>query len=182
MAVDAEATIRGATLDDAPEMARVHVACWREAYDGLLPAEALAALSVPQRAAMWQHILAEAPQSAKVYVADRQGEIVALASCGRQRDRDLQGKGFDGEIGAIYVLRASQQRGIGTRLMRTMASALSGLGCQGLSLWVLRENAVARRFYERLGGEVVAERTENRPFGAIVEVTYGWPDLAPLRG
>jgi ribosomal protein S18 acetylase RimI-like enzyme len=178
----AEATIRAATLADAPLIARVHVDCWREAYDGLLPADALAALSVPQRTMMWQRILGEAPSPIRAYVGERQGEMVALASCGKQRDADLEQKGFDGEIGAIYVLKSSQKHGIGTALMRTMASALAGLGFSGLSLWVLRENVVARRFYEMLGGKVIGEKTENRPFGTIVEVTYGWSDLALLRG
>lgn len=157
-------------------MAQVHVACWREAYDGLLPAAALAALSVPERAAMWQRIIEE-QASIGVYVGERQGTIVALASCGMQRDASLAGKGFDGEISAIYVLKASQQRGIGKALMRAMAADLAGRGCGGMSLWVLRENAIARRFYEALGGRVIGEKLERRPFGDIVEVTYGWSNL-----
>ncbi len=180
--MNAVTTIRAATLADAPEMGRVHVDCWREAYEGLLPPEVLAGLSVSERTTMWQRILAEVPTSIRAYVGDHQGAIVALASCGTQRDPYLQRRGFDGEIGAIYVLEASQKHGVGTALMRTMASVLTDLGCRGLSLWVLRENTVARRFYERLGGQVIGEKIESRPFGTIVEVTYGWPDLAPLRG
>jgi hypothetical protein len=49
-----------------------------------------------------------------------------------------------------------------------------------MSLWVLRENAKARRFYERLGGVVVAEKEERRAGGVLVEVAYGWRGLGPL--
>lgn len=48
------------------------------------------------------------------------------------------------------------------------------------SLQVLRTNTAARRFYERYGAELIAERKEARPDGVLVEVAYGWANLAKL--
>lgn len=80
----------------------------------------------------------------------------------------------------MYVRKASQRQGIGTKLLCAMASDLSGRGYAAVSLWVLRENAPARLFYERYGAEVIAEREDARPDGILVEVGYGWADLERL--
>jgi hypothetical protein len=45
---------------------------------------------------------------------------------------------------------------------------------------VLRENLVARRFYEHLGGTVVGEKKDERPGITLFEVAYGWSDLSVL--
>ena len=45
---------------DAAAVAEVHVAAWRSAYRGLLPAELLAAQTVERRTAAWQHQLRDA--------------------------------------------------------------------------------------------------------------------------
>jgi ribosomal protein S18 acetylase RimI-like enzyme len=172
--------IRAAVPADAPRIAQTHVACWRETYTGMLPEEAFAMFSVADRTAMWKRILTQSPPSTRVFVLGQDDGIAAFGACGRQRDADLAAKGFGGEVSSIYVLASAQKHGVGTALMRAMAAALTAQGLAGMSLWVLRENAVARRFYDRLGGEILGERMERRPFGEIVEVTYGWPDLQRL--
>jgi hypothetical protein len=47
-------------------------------------------------------------------------------------------------------------------------------------IWVLRENAPSRRFYERMGG--VHLRDEDRELEGIriTESGYGWDDIRPL--
>ena len=45
---------------------------------------------------------------------------------------------------------------------------------------MLRENAAAREFYRRLGGEVVAEKEDRRENINLVEVAYGWRELPVL--
>jgi hypothetical protein len=48
-------------------------------------------------------------------------------------------------------------------------------------VWVLRENAAARAFYERLGGVYV--RTQPITIGSVLlqEVSYGWRSLDAVR-
>lgn len=93
---------------------------------------------------------------------------------------DSKEKGYDGEIGAIYVLKAFQRSSFGKRLLFEMAANLLERGFRAVSLWVLRDNATARRFYERYGAQVVAEREDVRKDTVLVEVAYGWADLAEL--
>ncbi|MDQ0544114.1 ribosomal protein S18 acetylase RimI-like enzyme [Methylobacterium brachiatum] len=65
--------------------------------------------------------------------------------------------------------------------MAALAAHLRRSGYRAASLWVLRDNATARRFYARLGGVVVGERVERRERATLEEVAYGWRDLAALR-
>jgi ribosomal protein S18 acetylase RimI-like enzyme len=179
---DEAATIRPASLADAPDLATMHVASWLETYPGLLPPSMLASLSVDKRLAMWNQVISATPTSGStnVYLAEIDGKIVGFGSCVSQRTQTLKDSGYDGEISAIYVLKAFQRRALGRRLLHAMASDLSARGFTAVSLWVLRDNAPARHFYERYGAQVVVEREESRPDGALSEVAYGWIKLAEL--
>jgi ribosomal protein S18 acetylase RimI-like enzyme len=174
--------IRIATPDDAHNLAAMHVASWRETYAGLLPDKMLASLSIDARAAAWNTILRDpaTEHSTVVYLAEHEGTIIGFGSCGAQRTARLKEKGYDGEIGAIYVLREFQKRGIGTRLLRAMSSDLLGRGFSATGLWVLRGNLRARRFYEHLGAKVVAEREDVRDGAVLIELAYGWHDLKEM--
>jgi ribosomal protein S18 acetylase RimI-like enzyme len=165
---------------DAADLARMHVESWRETYPGLVPQAILSSLSVEARAAAWSRTLAEPSSSGGVFIAELGGSIVAFGSCGPQRTETLRIKGYDGEIGALYVLQAFQRRALGMRLLLAMASRLDASGLKAASLWVLRDNAPARRFYERCGGQLIAEREDVRPQGVLFEVAYGWSELAQM--
>jgi len=100
---------------------------------------------------------------------------VGYGSCGDQRTSILLDYGFTGEISELYVLRSAQRQGVGSGLMMAMARELLERGHLGGSLWVLSENWVARRFYESLGGRLVAQKRSG-----LAEVAYGWSDLQRL--
>ena len=178
----ADCTVRLAKHTDAHALALMHIASWRETYTGILPQKMLAALSVEARTAAWAEILQEPPteRSTVVYLAESDATIIGFGSCSAQRTENLVTQGFAGEFGAIYVLRAFQGKGIGRRLLRKMSSDLQGRGMGSAALWVLRDNASARRFYERQGGQVIVEREDAREGIVLAEMAYGWPRLIDL--
>lgn len=169
---------RNAVPDDAPALAALHVASWRETYHGLLPEAMLAGQSVTARADMWRMIL-QGPVAAgvaNVFMALDKSSIVGFGACGPQRDPALQQLGFGGEIGALYILRSHQHRGAGRTIVSMAAAALASRAQTGMALWVLGGNVAARDFYERLGGSVVS--TKDAP---LPEIAYGWRDLSCLQ-
>jgi ribosomal protein S18 acetylase RimI-like enzyme len=172
-------SIRLAVPDDAHALGIMHVASWRETYAGILPDRMLSALSIDARAAAWAKIMREPAieHSAVVYLAEQEGSIIGFGACGAQRTENLRDKGYDGEFGAIYVLRAFQGQGIGACLLAKMFLDLLARGFSAAALWVLRDNQRARRFYEYHGGQLVAEREDIRGDATLVELAYGWPDL-----
>ncbi|TXH13919.1 MAG: GNAT family N-acetyltransferase [Gammaproteobacteria bacterium] len=174
--------LRQAIETDAAALGSLHVASWLETYNGIMPSEILADQSVEARTEMWCKVLHD-PESfncLSVYVAEYRDHLAGFGSCGRQRDDALADAGFSSEINAIYILRAHQNQGVGRRLMDAMSQSLSASGHASVSLWVLRENAAARKFYESLGGVVVGEKTDDRQGAPLIEVAYGWQDLRRL--
>jgi GNAT superfamily N-acetyltransferase len=170
--------------DDAALLGALHVAAWRETYAGLLPQVLLKSLSIEERAGMWRAALEDpaAHHAPALFLAESGGRPIGFAACSDQRDPMLEARGYDGELGAVYILQRFQRLGIGRALMRLMARALLNRGRRGASLWVLGENQPARIFYERLGGVPAGEKSDELSDVMLHEVAYGWPDLTRLDG
>jgi ribosomal protein S18 acetylase RimI-like enzyme len=173
---------RQADATDADAIAALHVASWRETYNGILPDEVLDGLSVEARSAMWGAVLGGSVSwnGTNVFIAQNGRELVGFGACGEQRDGELRERGFHGEIGAVYVLQTQQRSDVGKALMGLMARSLLDRGRKAASLWVVRENVRARTFYERLGGVLLGEKVEELSGTNVVEVAYGWSDLGSL--
>ncbi len=175
--------IRSATPADAAVIGRIHVTCLHETYTGLLPPDWLFAQTVEDRTSRWKIIL-DAPAASgavAVEIAECEGGICGLASCGWQRTELLKDFGFIGEFSAIYVLQQFQRRGIGLALMRSLVSALLERGIGTAALWCLKDNTSARSFYERIDGAFLLEQPGTEAHAESIEVAYGWRDLARLR-
>jgi ribosomal protein S18 acetylase RimI-like enzyme len=162
--------------DDAEDLARLHITCWRETYQGLLPDAFLNRMSVPVHARRFRAgLLNPGPLDATLAAADRRG-IVGYAQGGPSR----AGRPGEAEVMTLYVLRAVQGRRIGRELMAGMARVMAANGATSLMLSVLRDNIPARGFYEHLGGRAEAPRREPGPGGVTYEVSYRWPDISVL--
>jgi ribosomal protein S18 acetylase RimI-like enzyme len=168
--------VRRASLEDAAGIAAVQVRTWHAAYAGLLPQEHLGQRTVAKRTAQWNERLGSGNED--VFVAcDPRGMIVAFAT-GLASSEPVEG--FDGEIGAIYVLPVAQGQGLGKRLLSAVGMALRAKGFQSAWLRVLSDNTPARRFYEKLGAEIICETTEGIDGFLYREHFYGWRDLSKL--
>jgi hypothetical protein len=76
--------ITPARLEDARRVAEIHVTTWQSAYQGILPAEYLASLSVDKREAMWREsIVKGVPQ---LFVAKVEDDMVGWVAFGPCRD------------------------------------------------------------------------------------------------
>jgi ribosomal protein S18 acetylase RimI-like enzyme len=169
--------IRPVTPADAPAVGRIHVESWRETYRDRLSDGLLESVSAVVRAAMWRGTL-ESERRILLFVAQRaSGDLVGFAGGGSSRAASLP---HDAEVYAICVLRAAQGLGCGRRLMAALADALRTRGFKSLCLWVLEENASARRFYERLGGVLVGKKVGADDDPHSREVAYGWDRLESL--
>lgn len=140
------AAFREATADDSPGIAGVHIASWRAAYAGLLPADFLASLNVEKRAEGWRKILAD--PSGTSYVAASEAGLLGFVHVCPSRDED-EPAGRVGEVTAIYLSPDAWDQGWGSKLLDRGLAKLSAIGMQEATLWVLERNDRACRFYER---------------------------------
>jgi hypothetical protein len=81
--------VRPARVQDVRQMARVHVRCWQETYRGLMPDAVLDDPGFPAaRERMWTGALTgERYRQNRVAVAERDGELVGIASRGNRTSR-----------------------------------------------------------------------------------------------
>ena len=165
--------ISAALVSDAGAIARVHVDTWRTTYRDLIPSAFLDSLSYSQREDLWTQVL-RGPSGRSIVVArEADGPIIGFALGGPARDRI---EGYRGELMALYVREAHQRHGVGSGLVAAVADALVRDGMDSMYAWVLAENS-ATRFFERLGGHRLNERTIDIAGRSIGEIAYGWPDL-----
>jgi GNAT superfamily N-acetyltransferase len=169
--------LRRAVAADAPAIARVRVESWRTTYRGMIPDAYLDGMEVDASTAMWDRVLTAGPSTTSVFVADRADDIVGFAGGTMLAEPKY---GIDAELVAIYLRREFQHVGLGRRLVGAVVDAQRAHGASGLITWVIAGNKAARAFYERLGGELLVEQPFQWDGLDLVEVGYGWRDLAAL--
>ena len=152
--------LRAATPDDAGAIAQVHVETWRVAYSGLLPEDEIRAISVEQRRGFWKGELAQ-PKPRMVDVAEDAGGVIGFCSYGPTRDKDA---GALAEIYAIYVHPEKWRRGAGRLLCERALRAAAEREHSAITLWVVKGNERACRFYERLGFALDGAERRNTRF------------------
>lgn len=132
--------VEPATPGDAAGIAGVHVAAWRSAYAGLMPAAFLAGLDVEAVTARWTSVLAA---EHRTWVGrDEAGTVVGWASVGPARDEDPP---TALELWALNVHPLAHGSGVAQQLVAT------ALGSAPAYLWVLAGNARASAFYAKIG-------------------------------
>jgi ribosomal protein S18 acetylase RimI-like enzyme len=170
-------SVRLATPEDADAIERVRTDTWRATYRGHMPEAVLDALGYDGSRRREQ--LSRARPEFFWLVAEHEGTIVGFCYGGPSRLVDAD---HPGEIYAIYVLPEHQGRGHGSALLRAGAKEIVARGWHGMLIWVLRENAPSRLFYERMGGRYLrGSDTEHEIEGAtITESGYAWDDVRAL--
>ena len=158
-------------MDDAEGIAGVQIRGWQTAYRGLLPDELLDSFVIDESARQRRERLEAAPAGERSLVADDEGRVVGWVMSGPSRDTDQDGS--FGEVYAIYVDPDVTSRGIGAALLDRALEILRTDGFAHASLWVLRNNARARAFYEREGWRPDgAEKVESLRGFELDEVRY----------
>jgi ribosomal protein S18 acetylase RimI-like enzyme len=160
--------LRLATIEDAEAIATIHVRTWHTAYEGIMPAQYLASLSIQERANLWRRVVSE--QRGIVFLAVAPHGEAGFISFGPSRDKDGNEKA---EIYAIYVLPKFWHRGIGGELLDEAERSIKDNHFIALTLWVLEKNTLARRFYEARGFQLDTSRKEETIGGLLLaELRY----------
>ena len=148
-------------------MGRVHVRAWQAAYRGLMPDDYLDGLRAEDRAAMWRRQVSRSGGDG-LLVAELEDVVVGFVAFGPERDpRDGDSDGR-GEVYAINLDPDRWGQGIGRRLFLAAVGALEEQGFADLVLWVVPENARARRLYESEGWMPDGMSKEDNILGATV--------------
>ncbi len=156
--------VRDARPADAARLAEIHAASWQAAYRGLISDAYLDELTPTARLAWWDSRLSRVPSRWAVLVTEDRTGVTGFVTIGHCYDDDRPDKG---ELYAMYVDPRSWGVGWGRKLLLGAEDRFRTYAYPDASLWVLRSNHRARRFYEV--GEWSAD-------GAEKQMTIG-PDI-----
>jgi len=194
--------IRAGLAADAPAIARVRRESWRAAYEGIIPTPIIdratahggaAADPPPYR----RTLVAEAGEHRAVigYASFGPERAVAAvtsslnAASGRPVQPAVNPSATDGEAApdpltpdgraglvgelyALYLTPAWWSAGAGRALMGRVLAFLADDGYRRVVLWVLADNARARRFYERAGFAADDGTNILAGLGGVLEIRY----------
>ncbi len=188
--------IRSGSVADAAQVAAVQREAWLAAYEGIISREIIDRVTAPDNGARVRQTFRTRPWQ-RMIVAVAEPGVVGYAFFGPEVD--VQGaawpyplsqageQGRTAELYALYLHPAWWSTGTGRALMDRILTWACGAGYPGITLWVLQDNARARRFYERAGFSPDGAIHVLDGLGGVREVRYhrGYPSVSsvtePLR-
>jgi ribosomal protein S18 acetylase RimI-like enzyme len=143
--VGSSLAVRPAGVRDVPQIARVHVRCWRETYRGLMSDAVLDHPDlVDTRERFWSAALTDERYRAnRAAVAERDGELVGVAMSGPPLDADVS---WTRQLYVLYVQAADHGSGAGAALLEAVVDPQ-----ESVALWVADPNPRAQAFYRKHG-------------------------------
>lgn len=169
-------TLRVATFDDAGLIARLHTESWQHSYRTILSDDYLDHVAPTERHTMWTRRF-HYDNHLWVLLALWEGEPVGFV-CLLPDGETERGLLLDN----LHVLPGQQGRGVGRNLLQAAAAQANTLQPgRPMHLWVYEANSEARRFYSRMGGEMVDRENVLAPDGRkAIALCYRWAQPAQL--
>jgi ribosomal protein S18 acetylase RimI-like enzyme len=138
------------------------------AYGEQMPEEQLDGPRPEEQAAAWERGLHRDRDQHPVLVAEEAGRVVGFAV---EPAQDPEGAG---ELYAITIGPDHWGTGVGSALLAAVRAELAQLGYTEAVLWVLPDNAHARRFYELAGWATDGTQRTSEVLSVVVpELRYG---------
>lgn len=148
--------IRAMEEKDIESVVDIKIFGWLTAYKGIISDEDLETVKAA-RAERIEKRRKDFRESDFV-VAEENGEVVGFARYVKDGLRSPEVSDADCELVALYVKPDFKRRGIGSALLNRVRDEFRHLGKTRMLLWCLKENYPSRKFYEAMGGRVVAEK------------------------
>lgn len=175
-------TIREATKDDIPDIARIHVEGWQGAYQGLIDQEYINSQNLEKRTADWEEWFQD--ETVTRLLAIQQNQPVGFIAFGPLRTAPPGTSKirptYSSEIYGLYLLPDMYRQGIGTSLIKSAVEKLQQQKHQSTCLWVLKDNKRACAFYEAMGGQRIGKKIVEFGPTKAKEVCYGWRDISEI--
>lgn len=146
--------IRDIKKEDIPQVVDIQISGWRAAYKGMIDDEYLENMNVEKKIKMREKDYNET----RFIVADINNEVVGFCRYTDNMEKTTETPEADCELRALYVKPELKHNGIGNEMFRYVVNEFKYMGKTKMVLWCLKDNALARRFYEKMGGIIIKER------------------------
>jgi GNAT superfamily N-acetyltransferase len=151
----ADASVRPARPEDAPEIARIQLVTWRTAYRSVLPAALLDEWDEDAATSAWQSAAASPPTPGHGVLVAREGDtpvgFVAFGPAELTVDERPHPAGPTTELSTLLVEPRWGRRGHGSRLLAAVVDVARAAGAARLQTWLLEPDAVSAGFLQSAG-------------------------------
>ncbi|MBF8296068.1 MAG: hypothetical protein HW389_2613 [Bacteroidetes bacterium] len=171
-------TFREAHTGDVALVAGLHAESWCDAYRGILPATYLQGPILDDRTSVWQQRLAASHPERQLVLLALQNDLLMGFACVLLDEEPQSGACLDN----LHVLPDYKGQGLGRQLFAKAAEWVGTVEpAWPLHLWVFESNHGARRFYDSLGGAIIARQNKWIAGMEVPSLRYFWNDLEALR-
>ena len=151
----AEASVRPASPQDAPDIARIQLVTWRTAYREVLPPELLDDWDEEGATTAWRNAAAAPPTPGHGLLVAHEGTTpVGFAAFGPAEltaGEQSHPAGPTTELTTLLVEPRWGRRGHGSRLLAGVVDIAVAAGTARLQTWLLEPDAVSAQFLESAG-------------------------------
>lgn len=161
-----EYNIRKATKDDVKNLSILKQKVWDETYRGIYSDDIIDNFDYEKSEENFKSIINN--KKISFYVVEMNEELVGYMDVGvpiRKFDN------YEQEIGLLYLRKDFQKMGIGKELFALGYNEIKNNGYNKFFISCNKYNTNARKFYEKMGGQLVAEDNDNEN-KRIVQVKY----------
>lgn len=146
--------IRNIKKEDIPEVVNIQIDGWRKAYKGMIDDEYLENMNVENKIKMREKDYKETG----FIVAEHDNKVVGFCRYTDNIEKTPETPKADCELRALYVKPELKHNGIGKKMFQYAVNEFENIGKTKMVLWCLKDNVLARKFYEKMGGVIIKER------------------------
>lgn len=146
--------IRNIKKEDIPEVVNIQIDGWRATYKGMIDDEYLENMNVEKKIKMREKDYKETG----FIVAEHDNKVVGFCRYTDNIEKTPETPKADCELRALYVKPEVKHNGIGKKMFQYAVNEFKNIGKTKMVLWCLKDNVLARKFYEKMGGKIIKER------------------------
>ena len=146
--------VRNIKKEDIPQVVNIQICGWKSAYKGIIDDNYLANMNPKEKIKIREKDYNEN----RFIVAEINNEIVGFCRYTDNMDKTPETPEADCELRSLYVKPELKHNGIGKKMFQYAVNEFKHMGKTKMVLWCLKDNALARRFYEKMGGIIIKER------------------------
>ena len=149
--------IRNIRKKDIPQIVDIQINGWQTAYSGIIDDTFLNSMNREKIIEMRNK---DYNQNGFI-VAELNNEIVGFSRYVDNNSFTPNEFDIDCEIMALYTKPNLKGKGIGTKMFQYVLNEFKKLNKTKMIIWCLKENYPSRKFYVKMGGTIIGEKTIN---------------------
>ena len=146
--------IRNIEEKDIPSVVDIKISGWQVAYKGIIEDNILNSMN---REKIIEKLKNNYKENGFI-VAELNNEIVGFCSYIDNNKFTPDITYIDCELSALYVKPNLKYNGIGTKLFQFATNEFKNKNKTKMILWCLKDNEPSKKFYTKMGGEIIKER------------------------